>query len=670
MSKVFRLLILILLYFFILPFVNAVDNDDINIISRLEWWAPEWFRYLDSEVWQEKLLQWKNTPKKESDHSQNNIAKIEAEKLKKANHYINNNYSNIFWIKNIIREENGHKLAWPNSYSKKKVAIIIHHTDSDIKKWDDNYEVVRNIYKYHSLTKWWWDIGYNFLIWTSGEIFEGRAWWDYIVWAHDKWNNQATIWISLIWNYDNQKASKEQMESLKKLTEYLVKKYNINLNRKVPFFKWCNWISEKCQEKPLTISYEYPIIWHKDAWHTRCPGDKLYAQLQLMKTQLWVWISLKDKKILDKIETKLRNVNEYKLLKLLSKIELLLDNDNIKNKNLLLWVKDLILSIEFEKDIYSSIPSSSESFDLNNKIKIKLSYPISDSISIKVNKDLSLDFIKSSDEYILDFKKLGKSFKNNNSFKFDLIKNKLFIKGVLIIDFNKTKFLRIKVPKGNIIEINSWNRKPKWDKSLVLNDNKFRWDIVLYTKNNELVVVNDIFLNDYLKWLWEISNWTNKEKIRTIIILARTYARWYTTKARKFAWEWYDGSDDPNVFQKYLWFWLEQRSSNVNEIVEETKDLVVTYNWDLIKPWYFSSSDWKTTSFIDFCKYAKWVPDCSNPEKFPFLIWAIDNWWVWKKRAWHWVWVPWTWVQYFSDRKWSFFMIIKYFLKWVEVEKI
>jgi hypothetical protein len=191
----------------------------------------------------------------------------------------------------------------------------------------------------------------------------------------------------------------------------------------------------------------------------------------------------------------------------------------------------------------------------------------------------------------------------------------------------------------------------------------------LYIKNNKLIVINDIFLSDYLKWLWEISNWTNIEKIRTIIILARTYARWYITKARKFTWEWYDGSDNPNVFQRYLWFWLEQRSSEVNKVVEETKDLVVTFDWELIKPWYFSSSDWKTTSFIDYCRNAKWIPDCSSPEKFPFLVWVVDNWWTWKDKKWHGIWVPWTGVQYFSDRWWSFYMIIKYFLRGTEIEK-
>jgi hypothetical protein len=49
------------------------------------------------------------------------------------------------------------------------------------------------------------------------------------------------------------------------------------------------------------------------------------------------------------------------------------------------------------------------------------------------------------------------------------------------------------------------------------------------------------------------------------------------TKAEKFVGEWYQASDDPNVFQKYLGFGLEERSPKVNQIVEQTKDLIVTY---------------------------------------------------------------------------------------------
>jgi hypothetical protein len=46
---------------------------------------------------------------------------------------------------------------------------------------------------------------------------------------------------------------------------------------------------------------------------------------------------------------------------------------------------------------------------------------------------------------------------------------------------------------------------------------------------------------------------------------------------------------------------LETRSPNVNRIVEKTKNTVVTYNDEIIKPWYFSKSDGKTLSFLDYC---------------------------------------------------------------------
>lgn len=675
MSKIFGGIILFLLYFFSFSQViwswelDLVENE-IKIITREEWWADEWFRFLDSDEWKEIIKKWKDTPKKELTNFQKQNAIINAQKVKVANTYLTNNYYNLFNIDKIIDKENWHKLAWPIAYSKNKSAIVIHHTDSDISEWVDNYDLMKKIYKYHAITRWWWDIWYNYLIWTNWEIFEWRAWWDFAVWAHDKWNNQSTIWISLIWNFSGKKAWVKQMESLEKLTRFLVNKYNIDLKKKNPFFKWCVWNSKKCIDKPLETEYKYPIIGHRDAWHTACPWDKLYEQMELMNKKIGVWLAINDEIVLDKLEKKLELLDHKSLISTILKIEVLLDNKKTQNRDILNGIKNIILKIEKERNILKFYDKSKESFDDNNKIKVKLSYPHYNNISFKIDKNLSLNLKRSTEEYILDFEKKIKSNTVDTSLDFVYKNNKLFINWKMLIDFKKNKFLRIRVPDWEIIEVTSWDRKPSWDKTWKFNDNKFKWEIVLYSKDNMLVVVNDIILNDYLKWLWEVSNWTNSEKIRTIIVLARTYARWYMTKARKFSWEWFDASDDPNVFQKYLWFWLEQRSPKINKIVEETKDLVVTYEWDLIKPWYFSSSDWETTSFIDYCENAKWIPDCSHPEKFPFLVWVKDLWWLWKNKAWHWVWVPWTWIQYLSEREWSYYSIIKYFLDWVKIEKI
>jgi hypothetical protein len=680
----------ILLFFLFLN--QAWANEEIKIITRAEWWANESYRYLDSPEWKTILEKWDKTPKKELTEVQKKEALKRAEKTKIANDFLVSEFRDIFTISSIIKYENNRKLAWPIAKSKKKNSIVIHHTDND---YSDSIDAMNKIYKYHAIQKQWWDIWYNYLIWINWEIFEWRAGWDYVVWAHDKWNNQWSIGIALIWNYDKKAISNTQYDSLEKLVIHLWKKYDINLNKKVPFFKWCS-LWEQCDKKPLDISYHYPIIWHRDAWHTNCPWDELYKQMQKLKKALIKGPSEINNLSIEKIKRILLDVKEDTLIRFLAIIEDKLDKTkNQKNLEVLTNLKELILNIESERNnkildlesfsgtLENDIPNkkkqdenlnNKKSFDDNNRIRVRLSYPHENDIDISARWIYTPKLNKDWKEYILHFDDCNwencENKEKNYKIHFSFSGSKLFFNEKEVKGFDKERFFRVKSPKDLFLTITSWNRVPSWDTQKKYNDNKFRWDIVLYQKDDELIVVNELFLTDYLKWLWEVSESTNTEKIRTIIILARTYARWYMTKAEKFVDEWYHASDDPNVFQRYIGFWLEERSPKINKIVEETKDLIVTYDGELIKPWYFSSSDWKTKDFIEFCKTAKWVPDCSHPERFPFLIWVKDPWGEWKERWGHWIWVPWTGVKYLSERWWKFSMIIKYFLKGVEINKI
>ena len=103
-------------------------------------------------------------------------------------------------------------------------------------------------------------------------------------------------------------------------------------------------------------------------------------------------------------------------------------------------------------------------------------------------------------------------------------------------------------------------------------------------------------------------------------------------------------------------------------MVNLTKWQLISYEWELIKPWYFSSSNWKTLSFYDYCTIRYSDEVClEQAVKYPFLQSVKDKWSVWKSRAWHWVWISWSGVSYFAEKWWIYDMIIKYFLKWVEV---
>lgn len=74
------------------------------------------------------------------------------------------------------------------------------------------------------------------------------------------------------------------------------------------------------------------------------------------------------------------------------------------------------------------------------------------------------------------------------------------------------------------------------------------------------------------------------------------------TRNRKFATHLYDGSDNPDEFQKYLGYSYEMRSPNVAKLVDATRNQVITYSGSIIKAWYHSSSDGRTLSTLEYCQ--------------------------------------------------------------------
>jgi hypothetical protein len=308
-------------------------------------------------------------------------------------------------------------------------------------------------------------------------------------------------------------------------------------------------------------------------------------------------------------------------------------------KNNLLDTKEVWFSLFYSKD--KNTQKKSKYLDDEKTIKIKLSYPKNDSIII-------------SDWTILFDVKVSE--KDN----------------ALLLWWRKLTKLNVKSAKRWYLDIISWKRSPAWDNGWTVNDNKFRWNLILYVKDWKLVVVNELSITNYLKWLGEVWNLDKTEKIKSIIVTARTYARYYIEKSRKFPWEDYDWVDDPDSFQNYIGYSFEKRSPNISKIVEETKDYVITYNWFIIKPWYFSKSDWKTISYQEYCNEklwpTKWIDFCAaEAKKYPYLKSIKDPGWIGYERDWHWVWLSWIWATYLAERGWWYKMIIEYFLNWVNV---
>lgn len=159
--------------------------------------------------------------------------------------------------------------------------------------------------------------------------------------------------------------------------------------------------------------------------------------------------------------------------------------------------------------------------------------------------------------------------------------------------FTKTDVIRFKPKNTAILEIDNYNHQPAWNPSL--NDNQYRGILEVREVDGTLRVINELPLEDYLKGLGEVSNTEEMEKIKAIIIAARSYAKYYIDIDQKFPGKPYNLEDDPNTSQKYLGYGLELRSPNVNSAVDATRGQIVTYNGTLIKTPYFNQSDGKAT---------------------------------------------------------------------------
>ncbi|MBU0577167.1 N-acetylmuramoyl-L-alanine amidase [Patescibacteria group bacterium] len=216
------------------------------------------------------------------------------------------------------------------------------------------------------------------------------------------------------------------------------------------------------------------------------------------------------------------------------------------------------------------------------------------------------------------------------------------------------------VPIGNgIMEIVTMENRPAWNTSL--NDNRFRGTIEVRVVNGEAAYINELPLEDYLKGLGEVSNSDHFEKQKTIAVLARTYARFYMEEEnRKFPGLPYDGSDDPDIFQKYLGYGLEARSPNFAGAVAITSDEVVTYQGELVKTPYFNQSDGSTRS-------AEEVWGWTNT---PYLKSVADPWCAGLTKNGHGVGLSGFGASAQAEEGKTYDEIIKYYYQGVEVEEL
>jgi len=638
----------------------------VKIISRAEWGADESIRFRSTP-----------RPTNNSSKGEKTEAQIKAENISKIR--------NVWMAKNFPLERKyewsntmfwNHYLIYPDYFNHHKNKIIIHHTAwnynpnrtiSNVKK------EIQDIYKYHTINRNFGDIWYNFLIDQMWNIYEWRAWWEWAVWMHASNNNVSSVWIALMWNFENDKPTVEQMSALVNLTTAIAKYYHIDPHGYTHTF------STNSTKEPYVTAVKNPnIMWHKNVKATACPGKNLYIFLPKIRDEVlsrmkkWtVWnVALPTSWVKDlKSSAKSQPVNMANTATASNTVSKTSD-----------FPKRLAQLQKSNPQIFknaANVAKKNYKWNLkkttNQMSKIVTKYTVNDVRSL-VNQNISVLLYELSTKYdsfeiICDvscvFNIDGVNYTRTWA-NLTFLSNKIQVNSDMILSANDVS---VKSSMSNgVVKISNYNRKSyawiPWNSfkgSLYFE--RWVYPTLNWEQKSDFIVINTLPFSEYMKWIVETNDTETLEKNKVMAMISKNYALFYmngenihpsiSPDAN------YTAIDDPNFFQKYVWAGLEKTLTRWYQALNATKDKIVMYNDYLPILPYFNCSPGFTLS----AEEKRWWNDT------PYLK-SVYDFGTCSDFVWHWVWLAWKWAERFAQQWVTYDQILKYYYEWIEIKDI
>lgn len=233
-----------------------------RILSRSQWGADESLRFTTPKP----DTAADETPDETRQDNGNGGDTVNA-RIEECNAAIRD-YPQEFKTARTVRNEDGKRLRWPLQYSKKINMLVVHHTAQTVTgDARSGVERMRAVYQYHATNRGWGDIGYNYIIDDTGQIYEGRAGGDNVVSGHAYCNNVGTLGIALMGNFEVEEPTQAQIKALQWLLADLAQKHDIDLDRSVSFHG----------------KTRSPVSVHGDLLATSCPGFYLNGAMDQVR---------------------------------------------------------------------------------------------------------------------------------------------------------------------------------------------------------------------------------------------------------------------------------------------------------------------------------------------------------------------------------------------------
>lgn len=245
----------------------------IETIYRPERWAND-----------ERLFsnhpKYKEFEKKINIKSQTTAAKHEAWLYEQRVKHLEENFPDEYDLHKKNNYIGDKKLERTQQYFYPKTKIVIHHSAMPTKHMKNKQDIkkhIQEIQELHTFYRNRGDVGYHFLIGKFGGIYEGRAGWPGIIWAHAQFNNFNSIGINLLGNFQEEYPSKKQIESLTSLLIALCKYYDIKPHQQAL-------MHAKSDKTPyIKDFYDDAITYHKVVGQTSCPGEHMEELIPFVK---------------------------------------------------------------------------------------------------------------------------------------------------------------------------------------------------------------------------------------------------------------------------------------------------------------------------------------------------------------------------------------------------
>ncbi|MGY1690052.1 N-acetylmuramoyl-L-alanine amidase [Geodermatophilus sp. SYSU D01105] len=177
-------------------------------------------------------------------------------------------------------------MGWDPEYAPTIKAATLHHTaDSNNYTADQVPAIMRSIYRYHSVSRGWGDIGYNVIVDKFGRLWEGR----YgglarpVVGAHAIGFNSGTFGVSMLGTYESVAVPQATVDAVAAVIGWKFSLHGVDPRGSTVLTAGGGGTSKYAAGQRVTLP---TIFGHRDVGRTACPGTQGYARLGEIRNQV------------------------------------------------------------------------------------------------------------------------------------------------------------------------------------------------------------------------------------------------------------------------------------------------------------------------------------------------------------------------------------------------